>query len=127
MGLYALYIGRLYAIHGTNANFGIGLRVSHGCVRLRNDDIKFLFENVPVGTRVQFINEPVKATSEPDGSRYIEVHNPLSTSEDQINNNEIVPITLTSAVQSVTSQPDVETTIVDQAVQNRSGMPVRLN
>jgi len=127
MGLYALYIGRLYAIHGTNANFGIGLRVSHGCVRLRNDDIKFLFENVPVGTRVQFINEPVKATSEPDGSRYIEVHNPLSTSEDQINNNEIVPITLNSAVQAVTSQPDVETTIVDQAVQNRSGMPVRLN
>jgi L,D-transpeptidase YbiS len=62
MGLYALYIGRLYAIHGTNANFGIGLRVSHGCVRLRNDDIKFLFENVPVGTRVQFIDEPVKAT-----------------------------------------------------------------
>ncbi|MDU1106012.1 MAG: L,D-transpeptidase family protein, partial [Enterobacter sp.] len=127
MGLYALYIGRLYAIHGTNANFGIGLRVSHGCVRLRNDDIKFLFENVPVGTRVQFINEPVKATSEPDGSRYIEVHNPLSTSEDQINNNEIVPVTLNSAVQAVTSQPDVETAIVDQAVQNRSGMPVRLN
>jgi L,D-transpeptidase YbiS len=127
MGLYALYIGRLYAIHGTNANFGIGLRVSHGCVRLRNDDIKFLFENVPVGTRVQFINEPVKATSEPDGSRYIEVHNPLSTSEDQINNNEIVPINLTSAVQSVTSQADVETTVVDQAIQNRSGMPVRLN
>lgn len=60
MGLYALYIGRLYAIHGTNANFGVGLRVSHGCVRLRNDDIKFLFENVPVGTRVQFIDEPVK-------------------------------------------------------------------
>jgi len=127
MGLHALYIGRLYAIHGTNANFGIGLRVSHGCVRLRNDDIKFLFENVPVGTLVQFINEPVKATSEPDGSRYIEVHNPLSTSEDQINNNEIVPVTLNSAVQAVTSQPDVETAIVDQAVQNRSGMPVRLN
>ncbi|MFQ8719337.1 MAG: L,D-transpeptidase family protein, partial [Enterobacter hormaechei] len=122
-----LYIGRLYAIHGTNANFGIGLRVSHGCVRLRNEDIKFLFDNVPVGTRVQFINEPVKATSEPDGSRYIEVHNPLSTSEDQINNNEIVPIKLTSAVQSVTSQADVDTTIVDQAIQNRSGMPVRLN
>jgi L,D-transpeptidase ErfK/SrfK len=30
MGLYAIYIGRLYAIHGTNANFGIGLRVSQG-------------------------------------------------------------------------------------------------
>ena len=96
-------------------------------MRLRNDDIKFLFENVPVGTRVQFINEPVKATTEPDGSRYIEVHNPLSTSEDQINNNEVVPVTLTKAVQTVSDQPDVDQNIVQQAVQNRSGMPVRLN
>ncbi|UNB77101.1 hypothetical protein MJK71_09665 [Escherichia coli] len=52
-------------------------------MRLRNEDIKFLFEKVPVGTRVQFIDEPVKATTEPDGSRYIEVHNPLSTTEAQ--------------------------------------------
>lgn len=42
MGLYALYIDRLYAIHGTNANFGIGLRVSHGYIRLRASDIKYL-------------------------------------------------------------------------------------
>ncbi len=96
-------------------------------MRLRNEDIKFLFENVPVGTRVQFVNEPVKATTEPDGSRYIEVHNPLSTSEDQINNNELVPITLTKAVTTVTSQSDVDQNVVEQAVQNRSGMPVRLN
>ncbi|MNR52995.1 putative L,D-transpeptidase YbiS precursor [compost metagenome] len=55
------------------------------------------------------------------------MHNPLSTSEDQINNNEIVPINLKSNIQAVTSQADVEPTVVDQAVQNRSGMPVRLN
>ena len=127
MGLYALYIGRLSAIHGTNANFGIGLRVSHGCVRLRNDDIKFLFQNVPVGTRVQFIDEPVKATTEPDGSRYVEVHNPLSTTDAQFNGDEVVPITLSSAVRKVTDQADVDTGVLDQAVQNRSGMPVRLN
>ncbi|MEG1309227.1 MAG: L,D-transpeptidase family protein, partial [Citrobacter sp.] len=123
----ALYIGRLYAIHGTNANFGVGLRVSHGCVRLRNEDIKFLFENVPVGTRVQFIDEPVKATTEPDGSRYIEVHNPLSTTEEQFEGGEIVPITLTKSIKSITAQPDVDQAVVEQAVQNRSGMPVRLN
>ena len=127
MGLYALYIGRLYAIHGTNANFGIGLRVSHGCVRLRNEDIKFLFEKVPVGTRVQFIDEPVKATTEPDGSRYIEVHNPLSTNEAQFEGQEIVPITLTKSVQTVTGQPDVDQVVLDEAIKNRSGMPVRLN
>ncbi len=127
MGLYALYIGRLYAIHGTNANFGIGLRVSHGCVRLRNEDIKFLFQNVPVGTRVQFIDEPVKATTEPDGSRYIEVHNPLSTTEAQFEGGEIVPITLSKSIQNITNQADVDQSIVEQAIQNRSGMPVRLN
>jgi len=94
---------------------------------LRNDDIKFLFQNVPVGTRVQFIDEPVKATTEPDGSRYIEVHNPLSTTEAQFDGKEIVPITLTKSVQGITSQTDVDQSVVEQAIQNRSGMPVRLN
>ncbi|PWW10267.1 L,D-transpeptidase [Mangrovibacter plantisponsor] len=127
MGLYAMYIGRLYAIHGTNANFGIGLRVSHGCVRLRAEDIKYLFDHVPVGTRVQFIDEPVKATTEPDGSRFIEVHNPLSTTEAQMTNNEVVPIALTKSVQAVTNEPDVNQDVLSQAVEQRSGMPVRLN
>lgn len=127
MGLYALYVGRLYAIHGTNANFGIGLRVSHGCVRLRDNDIKWLFENVPVGTRVQFINEPVKATVEPDGSRYVEVHNPLSENEEQWKSKDPVPVSLTPAVSKVISDASVNTTDVDQAIETRSGMPVKVN
>ena len=126
MGLYALYIGRLYAIHGTNANFGIGLRVSHGCVRLRADDIKWLFDNVPVGTRVQFINQPVKASVEPDGSRYVEVHNPLSTTEEQFNSREPVPITITSAVSKVVVDTSVNQTAMDAALKARSGMPTKV-
>ena len=127
MGLYALYIGRLYAIHGTNANFGIGLRVSHGCVRLRADDIKWLFDNVPVGTRVQFIDQPVKATVEPDGSRYVEVHNPLSTTEEQFTSREPVPITLTAAVTKVVTDTSVSQDQVNNAIQSRTGMPVKVN
>lgn len=127
MGLYALYIGRLYAIHGTNANFGVGLRVSHGCVRLRSDDIEYLFSNVPTGTRVQFINEPVKAVTESDGSRYIEVHDPLSTTEEQIERNEVVPVTLTKPVLDVTSEGDVNAQVLQKALSVRSGMPVRVN
>lgn len=127
MGLYALYIGRLYAIHGTNANFGIGLRVSHGCVRLRADDIKWLFDNVPVGTRVQFIDQPVKATVEPDGSRYVEIHNPLSTTEEQFKSRAPVPITLTPAVSKIVSDASVNQAIIDQAMRARSGMPVKIN
>lgn len=93
MGLYAIYIGNLYAIHGTNANFGIGLRISQGCVRLRNDDIKYLFENVPNGSRVQFINEPIKVSLEPDGTHWIEVHEPLSITRQEFESNIKVPFT----------------------------------
>lgn len=127
MGLYALYVGRLYAIHGTNANFGIGLRVSHGCVRLRADDIKYLFDHVPVGTRVQFIDEPVKATVEPDGTRYLEVHNPLSSTEEQFHSNEPVPITLPVTVSKVLVDPIVNQDLVNVALQNRAGIPVNVS
>ncbi|WP_023490345.1 L,D-transpeptidase family protein [Serratia sp. DD3] len=127
MGLHALYIGRLYAIHGTNANFGIGLRVSHGCVRLRSDDIKYLFNKVPVGTRVQFINEPIKVSVEPDGSRYVEVHNPLSANEEQIKSKDPVPLTITALVEKVLTDPAVNQSEVDTAMKARLGMPVKVN
>ncbi|MCX8957282.1 L,D-transpeptidase family protein [Erwinia psidii] len=127
MGLYALYIGRLYAIHGTNANFGIGLRVSHGCVRLRADDIKWLFDNVPAGTRVQFIDQPIKASVEPDGSRLVEVHNPLSQTQEQFNSREPVPLSITPVVNKVVSDASVDSATLDNALKTRSGMPVKLN
>lgn len=127
MGLYALYIGRLYAIHGTNANFGVGLRVSHGCVRLRADDIKWLFDNVPVGTRVQFIDQPIKASVEPDGSRYVEIHNPLSETEEQFQSREPVPLTISAAVSKVVSDTSVNAASVNDALKVRSGMPVNVS
>lgn len=127
MGLYALYVGRLYAIHGTNANFGIGLRVSHGCVRLRADDIKYLFDNVPVGTRVQFINEPVKASIEPGGARYLEIHNPLSANEEELKSKDPVPLTLSTSVRKVLMDSTVNQHTVDSAINARSGMPVKVN
>ncbi|PWC18035.1 L,D-transpeptidase [Brenneria roseae subsp. roseae] len=127
MGLYALYIGNLYAIHGTNANFGIGLRVSHGCVRLRADDIKYLFDHVPVGTRVQFINEPVKATVEPDGSRYVEVHHPLSRTVEEFHSDSPAPISITAKVSQVLADASVNTSEVDHAIRTRSGMPTKIN
>ena len=127
MGLYALYIGRLYAIHGTNANFGIGLRVSQGCIRLRNDDIKFLFDNVPVGTRVQLIDQPVKYTVEPDGSHWLEVHEPLSRNRAEFESDRKVPLPMTSALREFTQGPGVSPSQAEQTLQRRSGMPVNIS
>lgn len=103
MGLYAIYIGKLYAIHGTNANFGIGLRVSQGCIRLRNDDIKYLFDTVPVGTRVQLIDRPVKYSTELDGSRWVEVHEPLSRNRSEYESDKKIPLPVTPALRSFVS------------------------
>lgn len=127
MGLYAIYIGRLYAIHGTNANFGIGLRVSQGCIRLRNDDIKYLFDTVPVGTRVQLIDRPVKYSVEPNGSRWVEVHEPLSRNRSEYESDRKVPLPVTPALRTFISGNDVDMSRGNQALERRSGMPVNIS
>jgi L,D-transpeptidase ErfK/SrfK len=49
-----------YLIHGTNRPAGVGMRVSHGCIRMFPEDIEFLFQHVSVNTAVRIINAPVK-------------------------------------------------------------------
>jgi len=49
-----------YLIHGTNKPAGVGMRVSHGCVRMFPEDIEFLFKHISVDTPVRIINAPVK-------------------------------------------------------------------
>ncbi|MBD5753200.1 L,D-transpeptidase family protein, partial [Citrobacter freundii] len=81
MGHHAIRLaayGGVYLLHGTNADFGIGMRVSSGCIRLRDGDIETLFRQVTPGTKVNIINTPIKASVEPNGVRLVEVHQPLS-------------------------------------------------
>lgn len=67
-----------YLIHGTNKPWGIGMRVSHGCIRLYPEDIAELFEQVKVGTAVNIINRPYKI-GEAGGVLYLEAHPVLKT------------------------------------------------
>lgn len=66
-----------YLIHGTNKPAGVGMRVSHGCIRLYPRDIAELFQRVPDGTPVHIVNQPVLAGWR-DGVLYLEVHAPLA-------------------------------------------------
>jgi lipoprotein-anchoring transpeptidase ErfK/SrfK len=53
LGARALYIGAtIYRIHGSNEPWTIGQAVSSGCIRMTNDDVTHLYEQVNVGTRV---------------------------------------------------------------------------
>ncbi|GIU17501.1 L,D-transpeptidase family protein [Shewanella glacialipiscicola] len=127
MGLYALYIGNLYAIHGTNASFGIGLRVSQGCVRLRHEDIEHLFKTVPVGTRVQFVNQPIKATEEPDGKRYLAVHQPLSRTIAEFESNDPVAISLPKEIAKFIAKADTDSSVIKKLLDERTGVPLVIN
>lgn len=44
--------GRMFGIHGTNQPNSIGKYITSGCVRLRNEDVEILFQEVPLGTKV---------------------------------------------------------------------------
>ena len=61
LGEYAMRLGLPgYLIHGTNRPAGVGMRVTHGCVRMFPEDIEFLFGKIDVNTTVRIINEPIK-------------------------------------------------------------------
>lgn len=74
LGDYAMRLGDTgYLIHGTNRPGGIGMRVSHGCIRLYPEDIESLFGQVEIGTEVRIVDQPIKAGLS-DGRLYLEVH-----------------------------------------------------
>ncbi|RFA28299.1 hypothetical protein CAI21_13370 [Alkalilimnicola ehrlichii] len=65
-----------YFIHGTNEPWRVGMRVTHGCIRMYPEDIEQLFYRVPVGTSVRIVNEPFKAAWR-EGTLYLQAHRPL--------------------------------------------------
>lgn len=125
MGHHAIRLaayGGVYLLHGTNADFGIGMRVSSGCIRLRDDDIETLFRQVKPGTKVNIINTPIKASVEPNGVRLVEVHQPLS---EKINDDpQLLPIVLNASMQTFKNAAQTDTAVMDHAMEIRSGMPV---
>lgn len=66
-----------YLIHGTNQPYGVGMRVSHGCIRLYPENIELLYELVSLGEPVRIINEPY-LLGRHDGHWYFESHEPLA-------------------------------------------------
>ena len=60
LGEYALYLGwPTFLIHGSNKPWGIGRRVSSGCMRMYPEDIKELFKMIPDGTKVTVVDQPI--------------------------------------------------------------------
>jgi L,D-transpeptidase ErfK/SrfK len=74
LGLFAMRLGLPgYLIHSTNKPYGVGMRVSHGCIRMYPEDIERLFPEIPVGTPVYIVNQPLKVGWS-NNTLYIEIY-----------------------------------------------------
>ena len=86
LGRFALRLGfPSYLIHGVDERkaYGIGMRVTHGCIRMYPEDIETLFSQVSVGTPVLIVNEPIKLGRLGEVI-FLEVHQPLEENEDEV-------------------------------------------
>jgi L,D-transpeptidase ErfK/SrfK len=125
LGKFALKLGVTgYLIHGTGIDkaYGIGMRVTHGCIRMYPEDIAQLFPEVDVGTSVNLVNQPVKLGWS-GGSLYIEVHQPLD--EDTMSYEQL----LDEAMQLITRKTANKSVLLNgaalkSALQKPSGIPV---
>jgi len=123
LGGYALRLARPgYLIHGTNKPFGVGMQVTHGCVRMYPEDIKKFFPEVPVGTAVQIVDQPIKIGWLFD-TLFIEVHPPLEENQQEPS------VLLETAIDLIDLAQQQQPLILDsyalkQALEKQNGMPI---
>jgi L,D-transpeptidase ErfK/SrfK len=85
LGEYAMRLGipgGAYLIHGTNRPAGVGMQVTHGCIRMYPEDIEQFFKLVAVNTSVRIVHQPYKMGWRGD-QLFMEVHAPLEGQEDR--------------------------------------------
>jgi len=130
LGSRALRLGLPgYLIHGTNRPAGVGMRVSHGCVRMFPEDIEFLFRHVRVDTPVRIINAPVKIGW--DGEVLVAEIHPLLESpqplvEESLQQVEVLDAD-TEVPEVVTPSKDPLTQVTEQFVTVTAERPGRLD
>lgn len=126
LGAYALRLSLPgYLIHGTNKPFGVGMRVTHGCVRLLPEDIERLFPLVPVNSPVQIVNQPIKLGWQ-GGDLYIEVHPPLE--EDPIAQEDLLRTALDMVYTELQQRPAIlDGAQLKRAVSEMSGAAVLIS
>lgn len=125
LGRYAMRLSASgYLIHGTNRPVGVGMQVTHGCIRMYPEDIEWLFPQVAVNSPVQIMNQPYKFGWS-GNDLYLEVHPPL---EDDHSTREREMTALTEQYVLLTRDRParVDWQAVEDAYRRRDGIPVRV-
>lgn len=121
LGSHALRLSSMnILIHGTNKPWGVGRKVSYGCIRLYPEDIPMLFSIVPEGTSVAIVRQPVKIGNR-DKKVYIEIHKDENL-KDFNYYNEAARLLIKKGVLK-----NVDMKKVYQAIEEKDGVPVDIS
>ena len=116
LGPYAMRLSiPSYLIHGTNKPWGLGMQVSHGCIRMNNEGIIELFPQVAEGTPVTIVDQPYKLGWLGD-DLYLEVH--VDAEDKHKSSRSVIPESVANAPGLVMDWPAVE-----KAVKENTGLP----
>ncbi len=128
MGEYALSLALSgIAIHGTNRPYGIGVRSSHGCIRMYPEDIEQLFDVVNIGTQVTIIDQSYVLGWKND-ILFLEV-TPTQEQTDEIyeykETRKLNWLEIYGAIASITgTEQGVDWSLVEKAIAEHSGTPI---
>jgi len=126
LGTRALYLNLPgeYRIHGTDVDkiYGIGMQITHGCVRMYPEDVETLYDVVPIGTVVYIVKQPIKV-GWLNNVLYIEAHPDLEGEEMGQDQRYAVALNL---IQKATKEemPEFDQKALNQALKDLDGEPV---
>lgn len=127
LGRFALRLGHpLYLIHGTNRPYSIGMRVSHGCLRMYPEDIASLYKQVSVGTPVMVVNQPVKIGYQ-DGAMYAEAHLPLTQEPTNLQSMDLTFVVKAVVASTTTQLSNQEWDRLFEITRRHSGTPTAVS
>ena len=128
LGAYALHLNLPgeYRIHGTDIDkiFGIGMQITHGCVRMYPEDIEALYNSVPVGTSVYIVKQPIKV-GWLNNTLYVEAHPDLEGEEKTPDQRYAIALALIQKANNG-ELPEFDQVALNQALKDIDGTPVPL-
>ncbi len=131
LGQFAIYLGwPSYLLHGTNEPYGVGRRVSHGCVRLYPEDIARLFLEIPIGLPVTVVDQEVKLAWA-GGTLMMEAHPSQQQADALEANDAFAPARPAKYEYQILDVAGIHATRVDwrtvtRALDERNGMPTAI-
>ncbi len=126
LGKFALNLGIPgYLIHGTNRPAGVGMQVTHGCIRLYPENIETLFKSVDVGVKVRLVDQPYKV-GWLNGELYLEAHEALGQDPDIARGNK-TPVVKAIIAATREREANIEWARLGLIADRADGMPVKIS